>query len=272
MQRNIASSGGRTLALAIFSVAALGACAPASGADTSANRTTYGAPVAVGGGTARTYVNMTNGVPSEVGVALTEAALTGLPDHHSPGGLHEHGHSRFDHVLSLPEDNPTPFRHVVVNWNPGGHEPPGIYDMPHFDFHFYVIDDSARRAIDPADPEYQTKTERTPAAELIPQGYIMPAPLAFARMGVHWVDPKSPELNGTPFTATFIYGSWDGKVIFAEPMVTRAFLQSKPQFSAALPAPKRGQELGYYPKGYSIRWDEASREYRITLTGLTPRG
>jgi hypothetical protein len=159
-----------------------------------------------------------------------------------------------------------------LNWNPGGHEPPGVYDTPHFDFHFYVIGDAERRAIDPADPDYRRKAERKPPAELIPERYVMPAPLAFARMGVHWVDTTAAELQGRPFTATFIYGSWDGRVIFAEPMVAKAYLEARPRFSAALPAPPRGRAAGYYPEGYSVRWDAATREYRITLTGLSPRG
>jgi hypothetical protein len=271
MERNTASGRGRTIALAGLAALALGACSQADSADVPASVTRYGEPVTVGRGTARTYVTTTNGVPAEVGVALSEAALTGLPDAHAAGGHHEQGHTRFDYVLQLPEGNPTPFRHVVVNWNPAGHEPPGIYDTPHLDAHFYVIDEAERLAIDPADPDYQRKAERKPAAELIPQGYVMPAPLAFARMGVHWVDPASPELNGKPFTATFIYGSWNGKVIFAEPMFTKAFLESKPQFSAELPAPPSGRGAGYYPKRYSVRWDAAAKEYRISLTGLSPR-
>ncbi|MFL5578660.1 MAG: hypothetical protein ACJ79S_22120 [Gemmatimonadaceae bacterium] len=55
-------------------------------------------------------------------------------------------------------------------------------------------------------------------------------------------------------------------------MVTTAYLETKPQFRAELPAPPRGRAAGYYPAGYSVRWDAAAREYRITLTGLTPRG
>ena len=268
MKRNTVFGRGRTIALVVLAAAALGACQQASGAAASARRTTYGEPVTVGRGTARTYVTITNGVPAEVGVALSEAALTGLPDEHAAGGVHAHGHITFEHVLQLPERNPTPFRHVLLNWNPGGHEPPGIYDTPHFDFHFYVIDDAERLAIDPADPDYQRKAERKPAPEFIPQRYVMPAPLAFARMGVHWVDTTSSELKGQPFTGTFIYGSWNGKVIFAEPMITKTYLETKPQFSAELPAPQRGRDAGYYPKGYRVHWDAEAKEYRIALTGL----
>ena len=54
-------------------------------------------------------------------------------------------------------------------------------------------------------------------------------------MGVHWIDVRSPELQGLlgkperakPFTATFIHGAWNGKFIFDEPMVTRAHLLAK---------------------------------------------
>ena len=235
-------------------------------------RTAYGESVAVGEGTARAYVTMRGDVPEEIGIALDEAALAGLPDHHSPGGFTEHGHTTFARVLSLPAVNPTPFRHVLLNWNPGGHEPPGIYDLPHFDFHFYTIDEAERLRIDPADPDFQRKAERRPLAELVPEGYVMPAPLAFAAMGVHWVDPASPELNGERFTHTFIYGSWDGRFVFAEPMITREFLQTKPDVEAELPAPKKFAGAGYYPTRYAIRWDAAAREYRIALTGLVPRG
>lgn len=263
-------SGGRGVAIAILAATALGACRAASGADASETRTDYGAPVKLGNGTARAYITVNKGVP-EVGVALSEGALSGLPGAHAPGGVNEMGHTTFEQQLELPSRNPTPYRHVLLNWNPMGHEPPGVYDTPHFDFHFYRIDSKQRLAIDPADPEYQRKAERRPGAESIPARYIMPAPLAFARMGVHWVDTASPELKGEKFTRTLIYGTWDGEVIFVEPMITRAYLQTKPQFGATLPAPPRGLGDGFYPEGYSVRWDAAKKEYRIALTGLRQR-
>ena len=79
MLRNPATSGGRALALAI-SAAALAACGQASGetASSAVNRTAYGERVAIGEGTVRTYVTYANGVATEVGVAMTEGALSGL--------------------------------------------------------------------------------------------------------------------------------------------------------------------------------------------------
>jgi len=270
MYLNRKNSIGRAVA-AVAVTMAVSACSTSRAEELDA-RTVYGDESAIGDGTARTYITTHNGVPQEVGILLTESALNGLPKAHDAGGIHEMGHTTFERVLAMPKDNGTPFKHVLLNWNPGGHEPPGIYDLEHFDFHFYTIDVAERLAIDPKDPEFQKKGERTPTPDLIPNGYIMPAPLAFPRMGVHWVDPKSPELNGQPFTRTFIYGSWDGKLIFAEPMITKQFLESKQNFVAPLPEPARYATPGYYPTEYTIRWDEKARVYRIALGGLTARG
>lgn len=229
--------------------------------------TRFGDPVAVGDGFARTYV-VTDpaGKVVEVGVALEEDALRKLPDgsgHH--GTVGPDGHVSYEHVLTLPEDNPTPFQHVVVNWNPGGHEPPGIYHLQHFDFHFYTMSVAERGTIDPADPAFQQRAEHVPAPEFVPAGYILPEPLAFPRMGVHWVDPTSPELNGETFTHTFIIGSWDGRVHFWEPMITKAFLESKATAERPVPHPLKAYRAGQYPGGYRVRWDAEMREWKIAL-------
>lgn len=259
---------GRLIGLMLF--AGLSGCTPSSAADVS-TRTIDGPRVQLGNGTARTYVVVQDGEPTEVGVALSETALDGLPIAGHADGIHVHGHTTFERVLELPADNPTPYRYVLLNWNPGGHEPPGIYDRPHLDFHFYMTENEARLAIDPSDPAYQEKAERQPDADLVPEGYILPAPLAFPRMGVHWVDPASPELNGQVFTHTFIFGSWDGEVTFAEPMITKAFLESKQNVTAPVPCARRYAVPGHYPTSYSISWDNDAREWRIALLGLVPR-
>ena len=98
------------------------------------------------------------------------------------------------------------------------------------------------------------------------------------RMGLHWVDTASPELppSNQPFTRTFIVGSWNGQVIFDEPMVTRAFILAQRSGPAtagtiAVPPAKRYAPAGFYPASYGIRWDEAAGEYRIALQGLNWR-
>jgi hypothetical protein len=76
-----------------------------------------------------------------------------------------------------------------------------------------------------------------------------------------------------PFTKTYIYGSWNGEFVFAEPMITRAYLLEKRATDdpavrdETIPVPSAGfAQPGYYPEAYRIRWDETSREYLISLT------
>lgn len=230
--------------------------------------TTYGAPVSVGNGSARVYLVLDNGAPAEVGVALSEAALAGLPADQSPGGIPmPDGHHTYAYDLPMPAGNPTPYRFVGLDWNPAGHVPPGIYDQPHFDFHFYAITEAERNAIVPSDPEFDAKAARGPAPEYVPAGYVQ-LPGGVPLMGAHWVDPTSPEHNGELFTRTFLYGSWDGELTFAEPMISRAFLETKPEFRAPIATPAEYQAPGYYPTAYRVYWNAETREYRVALAGL----
>ena len=52
-------------------------------------------------------------------------------------------------------------------------------------------------------------------------GYVYAPGTEVPMMGGHWVDPKAPELNGQVFTKTFLYGSYNGKMIHFEPMITK---------------------------------------------------
>lgn len=229
----------------------------------------YGPVVAVGRGSARSYLIMERGSVLEVGVSLSEGALDDLPGHADLEGYPRVA----EFLLEMPQENPTPYRFVGVDWVPEGHDPPGIYDRPHFDLHFYQVSLEERNAIDPADPEFAARAGRLPSGAEIPPNFLAhhhvaqedPGLLAVPRMGLHWIDPSSPEFNGQEFTSTFLYGSWDGRVVFHEPMVTRDFLQSRPDERVGLARP----ESGYAPDGYRVYWEPRAQEYRVGLTGLT---
>jgi hypothetical protein len=252
-------------ALALGPLALLGVTSHGDGTTGPATGVFYGRSVALGGGTARTYVVMNGDRPLELGVAVSEAVMEGLEPNDTtlPGRMvMPDGHAMFEHSLDLPAGEPTPFRHVVLNWNPAGHEPAGVYDTPHFDFHFYTIEEAERHAIVP-DASFEAKAARHPSGEELPAGYV--AAVAVPMMGMHWLDPQTPELHGRPFTQTFIAGTWDGRTTFLEPMITKAFLLGRPQFSAPIPEVKRHAVAGWYPRSYAIRWDAPTREYRIAL-------
>lgn len=258
-------------------------------------RYAYGASVALGKGKVRTYVvyDSTGRVPQEIGVAFDERAMDGLP---AKGSGHHDGHMEtHEYILDLPAQHGTPFRFVELNWNPAGHEPAGVYEgVPHFDFHFYTISKAARDSIVPGDPQFAAKANNVPTGDYVPQFNVAlgppgapPAAIAVPMMGVHWVDVRSQELQALlgkpdaykPFTATFIYGSWDGVYHFLEPMITRAHIMEKRNAQDAkvrdevipISVPARVHVPGYYPAAYRIAWDAEAKEYRVALTQLSKK-
>ncbi len=73
-----------------------------------------------------------SGKPTAVGISLSEKALTNLP--HDQG---EGGHSSLETILQFPKvGGLTPFKFMTLDWNPHGHEPEQIFDLPHFDLHY----------------------------------------------------------------------------------------------------------------------------------------
>lgn len=261
----------------------------------------YGPAVSLGNGTARVYVlqdDARGGLPFEVGVAFSEGALEGLPAPMTvpmaARGDHEHVDSHV-YDLTMPDRHETPYRFVELDWNPGGHEPARVYDVPHFDFHFYTVEKAVRDGIDPSrmsKEEYLTKSGLLPAeTQRAPNYLALSAPgtpvLAVPRMGTHWVDARTPELQAMlgrveafrPFTTTFLHGSWNGQFIFDEPMITRAFILGRKAAKMPaqrdslipLPQPKSFASAGYYPNAYRIAYDAETKEYRIALTQLERR-
>lgn len=258
----------------------------------------YGPSVAVGNGSARTYVlfdQKQKGRAIELGVALTADAMDGLPAPMDMPPTSSDGHEHVDsheYLLALPEHHGTAFKFLELDWNPQGHEVQGIYTVPHFDFHFYTITKGERDLILPSDPTFQQKADNLPPAALVPQFYStltppgVPTP-AVPKMGVHWIDVRSPEIQALlgnpdaakPFTTTFLFGSWDGRFVFAEPMVTRAFIMGRRTAATdaqrdsvmALPAGAKASPGGFMPGAYRVSWNAEANEYRIALTQLTSK-
>jgi hypothetical protein len=269
-------------------------------ATTPGSQRLYGPSTNVGNGTVRTYIELdgrNNGAPLEIGVAMSEGALDGLPAGMPMGGGDGQPSMNMSmYLLDLPAQNPTSYKFVQFDWNPQGHEPAGVYDLPHFDFHFYTVPLSVRNSIVPTDAAYATKAASFPDAafrapfyvDAATAGGVAPALATVPQMGLHWLDARSPELQKLtghpeaykPFTTTFIYGSWDGQFIFDEPMITRAYILSKREATTQagrdevipVPVPQRYAPAGYYPRAYRITYDAQAKEYRIALTQLVKQG
>lgn len=218
-----------------------------------------GEKISLGKGWAYTYIAYDfKNRPKSLGVVLTEGALKSLP------------HVDTSYLLKLPKGvTLPPYKEVMLDWNAHGHEPADVYDIPHFDFHFYAITKKTRQAIKCMD-EDNALCLKQPAADYIPAYYI-PTPAGVPMMGWHWLDSRSPELQGDRFTSTFIYGYYDAKIIFLEPMITREFLLSHGHVNAELPLPKKFAFNGYYPKKYNVHYDAKTKIYRIALNNLVYR-
>jgi hypothetical protein len=218
-----------------------------------ADPNSYSPAVQIGNGEVKAWVTENNkGEPVAVGVNFSEKALENLPAEQT------------QYVLILPGNKGKNFyTHVLIDWNPNGHEPANVYDLPHFDVHFYIIPNEDRLLIAP-DP---VKFANAPASKYIPSNY-MQIPGGVPQMGAHWGDLLSPEFHGQAFTKTFIWGSNDGKVIFWEPMVTREYLLTNPDDLVDVRQPQAYQLNGYYATKYKVSYSATSKEYTIALMDL----
>jgi len=258
-----------------------------------------GGSAAIGKGRAESYVVLTpEGSPAAVGVRLTDGALQGLPAHKNRQSrcfdMNQDGRRSAmecvgdeERVLSLPDQVMSraqlPFKWIAVNWNAEGHHPPTpkpgeppappIYARPHFDFHFFAWDQERIDAIgegpcgefvDCGDFE---RGRKPVGQRYLPEGHV-DLGIVVPRMGNHLLDSRSPELvdPSNPFTRTFIYGAFDGELMFWEPMITLDFLTRTRDSCFEIRQPQAYRRSGYYPTQYCVR--EHPGERTVSLEGF----
>jgi hypothetical protein len=239
----------------------------------------------MGSGTVQSFVRMdSHGAPLAIGVNLSAGALEQLPE--TPNtvsrcfdldndGRHT-GHEcigDLERILDVPggAQAKLPFRWITVNWNAAGH--PAPYNRPHFDFHFYTVDRTRIDAITPGrcgelvDCGHFTRATQPLPERYHPSGHINVGAVV-PRMGNHLLDSQSPEIkDSVPFTRTFIYGAYDGELIFWEPMITHDFLLRTKDACFGVRQPAAFRQSGYYPTRYCLRQNEDGGR-TVTLEGF----
>lgn len=201
-----------------------------------------------------------NDKPLRIAINISDEAWNSLPT-----GSHQHDHEQgHDHGNAVrlkyhPKVDSTIFNHVELGWNPQGHEPMPIYGIAHFDFHFYNVSTAEVDAIPPYELD-SMKFKNLPAPAYFPANYMYFGG-GVPKMGAHLIDVTSPELSGAVFGQTFIYGSYNGKVTFTEPMITKAFIEANASFSRSLPQPAKVQKTGYYPTRLRFARNSGSRDF-----------
>lgn len=206
---------------------------------------------AVGDGEATTYAVTEDEEVTAVGIRLTEGALEDLGDE----TVKAH--------LGFPESvDGTPFEFAGIDWSRGGHEPEGVYNVPHFDIHFYMVPEEEVEEIQ------HIRNYDTPIAEdQMPPGYVRTNEVV-PEMGEHLIDPNGREFEeGNEFTHTFVWGAYEGDLTFYEPMIANEFLEGleASEVGDEIKTPERMPEAGDYPTEYSIEHDDEDGAYDVEL-------
>jgi hypothetical protein len=280
--------GARSLLLTVSALVVLGGCVAQGGSPDASTNRIPGWMSDLGKGTVSSYAEFdARGTPRALGVAFSASALDGLPtdgsDRHHCFDRNKDGAvdpateclEQYEVVLPLPDAvarrADIPFKWVLLNWNPHGHIPPGVYDTPHFDVHFYMqpIADVFALQSGPCGPEFMRCDQYEVARKPLPSNYMHPdfkdVGAAVPAMGNHLIDLTSPEFNKQPFTRTWIFGAYDGKVTFYEEMVTRAFLLSRPATCFPIKSLPAVGRAGFYPTRSCLRHDARTGEYTISM-------
>jgi hypothetical protein len=154
----------------------------------------------------------------------------------------------------------TIFRSIDFSFLPHGHSPPGVYDVPHWEFHVSHFTQAERLAIDCAD---QTQ----PTADYIAPNWIV-FPGCLLTQGQHAYDLTAPEFNKERFTkgnyATYYHGFVGG----IEPQATRDLLvqtRADIDFLPSMVVKKYGI-TGLYPAKVHVHWIEKDETYVWTAS------
>ncbi|WP_412540620.1 hypothetical protein R8Z50_33280 [Longispora sp. K20-0274] len=238
----------------------------------------------------RTYATVDTGRTEAVGYVFPATLLDSLPttmsdrkhcfDVNGDGATDEHAECSVGHEypLDLPSVPGVPLTWALANYMPHGHAPEGVYTSPHLDLHFYLQPKAERDAIRPGPCGLLVNCEDfargmipLPAANM-PKDYLDVGIVEVA-MGNHLIDPSTPEWHGQPFSQSFMYGVYDGKVSFLEPMISLDLLR---QLKAGLAAsgctpvkqPQSWQTPGSYPTTVCVRYRANRDDFTVSMEGF----
>ena len=239
----------------IATLAMVSACA-----SDNDNGRTVGETLEVGGLSASSWAMMDdNGVVTEVGFSIDREVAQTLD-------------VQVVIPLALPEavKEQTLFDHIQIDFMNEGHGP-GPFLVPHFDFHFYTVTAETLTGIDCED-EPMPEAERMPEPYIIPDTALDPEGTCVPVMGVHAINPTSPELapeSTTPFTEHFILGYHNGEMTFIEPMIAQSFLAEGNEVTADVPRPAVFGQATRYPGTWSLKVSEDGTEYEVVFSNFT---
>ncbi|HYH11375.1 MAG TPA: hypothetical protein VD789_03385 [Thermomicrobiales bacterium] len=158
-----------------------------------------------------------------------------------PTGPCQHIYRYAYSTIEAPDGGSQPFAYVEIDWNTEGEPrgPNGSFVSPHFDFHFYLLPrevierdltcvSSNGKTCDGflTDYEHMRDFQNMPEHTMLPEHYRPDVGSAIPAMGLHHLDMSAEyTVDAVNHTPVLIYGTFDGKIVFAEASVTLYTLQ-----------------------------------------------
>jgi hypothetical protein len=166
----------------------------------------------------------------------------------------------------------TVFEGMSIDYLPFGHAPPGIYDLPHWEFHMITRPKAEVSDIDCSDPTL-------PPDSLLPRNppgpanwFMIPPPLnCGVGMGIHAMSPFQAEYSKERFRKSVAPAYYHGRLTSMEIKVTRDFLIQRQDFSMDVPKPPTPKE-GLYPNTIQAHYDAPNDTYIFSMTDLVQNG
>jgi hypothetical protein len=225
-----------------------------------------GESASYGNGTVQTYALLDDaGVLTECGVIFDDAALVNLPKT-PPVDLFQYFSASTDFPTAAIEQ--TGFQHMTTDYYPYGHNPDPIYSVEHIDFYWHYLTDAQRLLIG-ASAADSTKFKKDLPAGSLPPTFIdaIHAPM----IGTELVNVAGPEFSNPPFADAFLYGKYDGKISFLEPMLPISVIKSVTTTVKSFNIPQPGVFPApgkLFPTKYNISHDASKKQYKCFLSGF----
>ncbi|WP_394847038.1 hypothetical protein LZC95_06165 [Pendulispora brunnea] len=224
-----------------------------------------------------------DGSPKMIGITIDEKGLQTLPtnevndgatcwDNNNDGVINRMtecsgGHER---VMWFPDIKDLPIKWMMFNWQGHGHAPEGVFSVPHFDLHYFIMDYVERNYMrtGPCDqfipcPEWAKAAKDIPI-EFWPPGYLNAKGIQ-GRMGNHMINKNSPEWQGKGLAQAFAYGLYDGHISFWEPVTSVDWLKGNPNECKPVIQQPNVEIRGWYAKTYCSRHRPDRHDYLMSL-------
>jgi hypothetical protein len=224
------------------------------GDEDASSRVVFGSSGILAGAQVATWARILNGSErlAEIGVTIPMAAI-------------REAKTAEDIEVLFPAEAraASSFNHLGIDYNPMGHGP-APFMVPHFDVHFYTIDQVTQKSIDCVD-------EPMPPAGNLPEPYVIPDTgtepngTCVPEMGVHAIKPTT-FAGDYVFENELILGYHMGRIAFIEPMVTQSVLKQRMDFTVTVPIPKNRETP--WPTLYTATYVPAEDAYKLVLSGF----